>query len=300
VLSGSSNGVSHTDNVYRITPSTGASAAALSYALSSPCVGFTAGTTTDGPSGLVAIAEPTDAGFAVYSLPIGGGAAATIYSDPSGTECGSSEGDSVSAGHVVLDEFDPTGINPQQIVGVGENGPSNQVPVALVTAAANQSVFAHYTIHGHVWIDVDTFPISGPIQFSETVVDGDGTAIQNYPNARLGDDIWGGYFQGGNPGLERDKVYLFMPNGGLNCSGATLAAVDTGTFGSTNINGVPVDACRTLAYGWQPLSIGYVQEPGGVSAIAIDPAGGQLYLLTGPQTSGFYTNLSYLPGYPFY
>lgn len=300
VLSGSGNGVSHTDNIYRITPNSGNTAANLSYALTSPCNGNAGGTTTDAPSGLVAVVEPTDTGYAVYSLPIAGGAATVIYSDASGTECGTSQGDSVSAARVVLNEFDPTFINPQRLIGVNENGPALQAPVVLVTAAANQTVFAHYTIHGHIWIDVDTFPVSGPIQFAELVMDGDGTVLENYPNARLGDDIWGGFFQGGNSAIDRDVVYLFMPTGGLACNGATLVAVDTSNFGLTNINGVPVDACRTLAYGWVPASIGYVQEPGGVSAISIDPVGGQLYLLTGPQNTGFYTNLSFLPGYPFY
>jgi len=300
LLSGSNDGVTQTNNIYRITPNSGGAAATLSYALTSPCNGNASGGTTDAPSGLVAIVEPTDAGYAVYSLPIAGGPATVIYSDSSGTECGTVQGDSVSAGRVILNEFDPTAINPQRIIGANENGPANQVPVVLVTAAANQSVFAHYTIHGHIWIDFNTFPISGPIQFSELVMDGDGTMLENYPNARLGDDIWGGFFQGGNPGVDRDVVYLYMPTGGLACNGATLVAVNSSNFGLTNINGVPVDACRTLAYGWVPASIGYVQEPGGNSAIAIDPVGGQLFLLTGPQNTGFYTNLSYLPGYPFY
>jgi hypothetical protein len=46
--------------------------------------------------------------------------------------------------------------------------------------------------------------------------------------------------------------------------------------------------------------VGYVQEAGGGTPVEIDPVGGRMYLLLGPDPAGLFTNLALLPGYPFY
>ncbi|MGE5625674.1 MAG: hypothetical protein ACM3ZT_09015 [Bacillota bacterium] len=299
LLSTTSDGLTRTDSLFRLTPTGGAPAASFSYLQNSPCAGLATGSITDLPNGVLAQVEPTDTGYAVYALPLAGGVAQAIYADPSGTACGASAGDSVSAVHVVLGETNLlSGVT--RVIGVSENDSADQTPAVLAAGDANTIVLAHAIVKGHVWIDVFTTPAGGSTQYSEVVADGDGTQLENYPDARLGGDGSVGFLLAGTPALDRGVMFLFMPTGGLGCNGATLTAVNASSFVMTNVSGVPLDACTTSTSGWRPLSLGNVQEPAGNSAVAMDPVGGRLYLLTAPQNNGNYTNLSSATRYPFY
>lgn len=286
-----------TDSVYRVTMTGSGLVTSFAYADTGICVGISAGAMTDSTAGIISLAEPTSTGYAVYALPTSGGTPSQIYADSTGNECGVLAGDTVSGSYVGLNEFDTTS-GFDHAIGLNENGPGTQTPVFLA-GGANIEADIRYTVNGHFWIGVQDFN-SAPTVFTEIVADGNGTVQQTYANSFNGDDIWGGYFvQGNPPGVERDVIYLFSPNPGV-CTGGTLTAVDPVAFTTTNISGLPADACSALAYGWQPASVGFVQEPAGSSPVEIDPVGGKLYNLLGADPNGLFENLATLPGYPFY
>lgn len=303
LLAASDSGGVVTDAVYHFGMTGSALIASYSYSDSALCSvavatpGTIASSIADTGTGLLAFTVPTNTGYAMYTVPFAGGAPTQIYADTSGNECGSIAGDSVSAGHIGVDEVDMT-TSFQRVISVSEGGPVGQTPVFLA-GGANIFAYIRYTISGHFWIPSQTLDTSPP-QYSTLVVDGDGTTVQSYTNARMGDDIWSGYDPSGKtPGVERDVVYLFSPNA-TRCTGGTLAAIDPTAFTSTNISGVPADACSALAYGWQPASMGYVQESTGSRPVEIDPLGGKLYSLLGPDPTGLFENIAILAGYPFY
>lgn len=304
LLAPSDSGGVHTDTLYHFSMTDSTLIASYSYSDSAPCsVGMTTtGTVSssinDANAGVLAYTEPTNSGYAMYTVPLAGGTPTQIYADTSGNECGTIAGDAVSAGHVGMDEVDLTS-GFQHVISVSEVGPVSQTPVFLA-GGANLFAYLRYTIDGHFWIPVETLD-TAPRQFSTLVADGDGTVVQNYTNARMGNDIWGGFFpSGANSGVERDVVYLFTPNA-TPCTGGTLAAIDPAAFTSTAINGIPADACYTVAAGWQPASVGYLVEPAGSSPVEIDPMGGQMYSLLGPDVNGgLFQGLATLSGYPFY
>ena len=134
------------------------------------------------------------------------------------------------------------------------------------------------------------------------VIDGNGTPIASYANSLIGNDVWGGFSAAGvTPGVQRDLVVLFSPNGTFgSCTGGTMTAIDPSVFTATNLSGVPNDACRAQVYGWLPAAVGYVREPGGSSPIEADPTSAKLYFLLGPDPSGLFLNAATLAGYPFY
>ena len=303
LLSGSEGGGTHTDALYRVAMAGSGLVATYSYPDAAVCgvgdttTGIITSSIADAGAGILIFTEPTATGYAAYTVPLASGSPTQIYADNSGNECGAIAGDAPSVGRVGLDEVDMTSLF-QHVISINEAGPVSQSPV-LLSGGAMVFSFLHYTIDGHFWVDVDNANTT-PDTFSELVIDGDGTVIQDYPNARNGNDIWGGYFaNGATPGIERDVVYLFTPNL-TPCTGGTLAAIDPGTFASTAISGVPADACRSLAYGWQPASVGYVREGTGSRPVEIDPVGGRMYSLLGPDANGLFLNLALLPGYPFY
>ena len=303
LLAPADDGTTHTDTLYRLSMAGSSLITSYSYADSAPCavpmttIGTAASSMVDAGAGLLIYSEPMNSGYAMYTVPLAGGAPSQIYADTSGNECGSIAGDAVSAGHAGVDEVDlPSG--NQHVISVNEAGPVTQTAVFLA-GDVNTFAYIRYTINGHFWIPTQTIT-AAPTQFTTLVADGDGTVVQNYANARMGDDIWGGYDPSGKtPGIERDVVYLFSPNA-TPCTGGTLAAIDPAAFTSVNIGGVPADACSALAYGWQPASVGYVQEATGSRPVEIDPVGGTLYSLLGPQAGGLFENIAILPGYPFY
>ncbi|MFI5268561.1 MAG: hypothetical protein ACHQ7M_14405, partial [Chloroflexota bacterium] len=252
----------------------------------------------DSTAAVVDLAENTATGYAVYAIPLGGGGATLAYNDASGVKCGGVLGDSTSGSFFSINESNLS-TGDSRVLGASEAGPSNQAPNVLVDAGSNGFASTRYTINGHFWITVVDF--SGPTTaYSTVVADGNGTLVQNYTHARVGDDIWGGFSASGTtPGIERDVVYLFSPNA-PRCTGGTLAAIDPIAFTSTAISGVPADACSALAYGWQPASVGYFQEGTGSSPIEVDPVGGKAYQLLGTDPNGLFTNVAQLSGYPFY
>lgn len=290
-----------TDTMYRTTTGGANAVGSYSYSASAPCAAsnMAGGAIIDAANDFLAFAEPTDTGYAVYDTGLSGGGAATLYTDATGTECGSLPPEEVSASHVVVNESSPTtGIT--RVIGVNEHGAPDQSPVILATGDVDTYLSATYVIDGHAWIDDYEYPASGPVVYSVLVRNGDGTSVATYSNTRRIDDIWGGFHLGDNPGIDRLVVYLYTPNSTTDCNGGTLAAVDPSTLGRTNISGLPSDACSVLAYGWDPTSFGHVSEPAGDSMIAIDPNAAQLYVLSIPQSIGTYTSMAYLPGYPFY
>jgi hypothetical protein len=301
VLLSHTAGSTITDTVYRMTPGGASSIGSYSYADSTSCVvsGGVGGSIIDAGNNFLAFAEPTDSGYSIYRASLVSGSAVALYDDGSGNECGALPPEEVSAGHVVVNEISPT-TGFSRVIGVAESGAADQVPAILATGDANTYLQATYIIDGHAWIDDYQFPASGPVVYSELVRDGDGTSVATYTNSRRIDDIWGGFHLGDNPQIDRQVVYLYSPNSTDACNGGTLSAIDPASFGLSPINGLPADTCRVLAYGWDPTSFGHVLEPGGDSIIAIDPNAGQLYVLSIPQSLGSFTNMSYLPGYPFY
>jgi hypothetical protein len=300
IVAASDNGTTHTDRVYHLAMVGSALVTTLTYPDSAPCVVSqqVGGEEVDSVAGVVNLAEITAAGYAVYAIPLGGGAATQAYNDASGVKCGGVLGDSTSGSFFSINETDIT-TGQSRVLAANEAGPSTQVPNVLVDAGVNGSASTRYTINGHFWITV--FDFSGPtLAFTTIVADGNGTIVQNYSNARVGDDIWGGFnAAGATPSIERDVVYLFSPNA-THCTGGTLTAVDPIAFTNTNISGVPADACSALAYGWQPASVGYFQEGTGSSPIEIDPVGGKAYQLLGTDPNGLFTNVAILSGYPFF
>jgi hypothetical protein len=294
------SGTTQTDTLYRVTMTGSSIVGSFSYSTTAPCVnGLSSGTMADASTGLITFVDPTSSGYAVYSAPLSGGVFSLIYADSTGNECGSVGGDSASGGYVAINEVDLT-LGTQHALSVNETGPATQTPIVLAAGSATTNAFVHYTINGHHWVDIQNFG-SSPTQFSELVIDGNGTPVQNYSNARMGNDIWGGFFpNGAGPGIERDVIYLFSPNA-TPCTGGTLAAINPISFASTNVNGLPANACSTQAYGWLPASVGYVLTAGGNSApVEIDPTGGQMYALLGPVNNGLFLNLTTLLGFPFY
>lgn len=297
LLSNSDSGGTITSNLYRVTMTGSGLVASYSYSDSSICVGTSAGGMLDSTAGIVSFALPSNSGYTVNTLSLTSGAPTQTYADSSGNECGVLGGDSVSGGYVGINEIDMTS-GFEHVISINEAGPSTQTAVFLA-GGDNEFAFLRYTINGNFWIGIQDFSTS-PTQFSELVAQGNGTVVQNYSNARIGDDIWGGYDPSGKtPGVERDVVYLFSPNPGV-CTGGTLAAVDPVAFTSVNITGIPADACTALAYGWQPASVGYVREGTGSRPVEIDPVGGKMYSLLGPDANGLFENIAILPGYPFY
>ena len=303
LLAPSDSGGVHTDTLYHFSMTGSTLITSYSYSDAAPCavgmttIGSASSSLADAGSGVLVYTEPTNTGYAVYTVPLAGGTPTQIYADSSGNECGSLAGDAVSAGHAGVDEVEvATGF--QHVISLNEAGPVSQTPVFLA-GGANLFAYLRYTIDGHFWIPVQTLNVT-PRHFSTVVADGDGTVVQNYTNARMGDDIWGGYDPSGKtPGVQRDVVYLFSPNA-THCSGGTLAAIDPVAFTSINVSGVPADACSALAYGWQPASVGYVQEAAGSLPVEIDPVAGRMYSLLGPDASGLFQNIAILSGYPFY
>jgi hypothetical protein len=291
-------GTTVTDNWYRLTPTSATLIASFPYANTAPCA-FVTTSMLDAATGTFVIVEPDNLGYAAFTAPIGGGPLSQIYTDHSGTACGAVEGDSASAGFISLGEIDVnTGL--ATAIGINEAGPATQAKVVLA-GGPNSNAFVHYTIGGHDWIDLSTFGPGGTT-FSTIVADADGTVIQTYANTRISDDRWSGFPASGAPSnIDRDLVYLFSPAGLVNCTGGTLAAVDPATFASIAIDGLPANACRPLAFGFGPVGLGgMANASGGGSPIQIDPAGGQLYFLLGPQPGGSFLNPIGLLGYPFF
>lgn len=291
----------HTDSLYRVTMSGGAFVASYSYPDTALCAtgltttGVVTSSMTDNAAGIVLYTEPTATGYAVYTAPIAGGAPNTIYTDSTNNTCGAIGGDSVSAGHAIVNVFDNS-LGVQSVIGINEAGPANQTPVAMA-GDATHSAFVHYVVDGHAWIDLND--VTAP-NFAEIVEDGDGTVLNTYIGARVANDIWTGYFPGGNaPMMDRAMVYLFTANPG-HCTGGVMQAVDGASFAATTISGVPADACRPSIYGWQPVNVGGVPTTGGSLPAQVDPVAGQMYLLLGPDSTGTFTNLTALPGYPFF
>ncbi len=300
IVASSDDGTTHTDRVYHLSMSGSGAVTTFTYPDSAPCVAsqLVGGFEMDSGAGLVDLAENTATGYAVYAIPLNGGAPGLAYTDASGVKCGSILGDSTSGSFAGINESDlSTGAS--RVLGVNETGPSTQTPNVLAATGSSASATTRYTIDGHFWITV--FDFSGPVQtFSTIVADGNGTIVQNYANARVGDDIWGGFNASGvAPSIERDVVYLFSPNA-TPCTGGTLTAVDPAAFTTTSISGVPADACSALGYGWQPASVGYVRQGTGSSPVEIDPVGGKLYFLLGTDPNGLFTNTALLSGYPFF
>jgi hypothetical protein len=301
ISAASDDGTNHTDSLYHVAMTGSALVSNLSYPDTAPCASagsLVAGAMLDPSNGKVSIAENTASGYAIYSTTVTGAAASQIYNDASGVNCGEIFGDTVSGSFVGVNESSLID-GSTRVLGVNENGPANQTANVLVAGSDTSFPFIRYTVDGHFWITV--FDFSGLNEaFSTIVADGDGTLVQTYSNARVGDDIWGGFNAAGTvPGVERDVIYLFSPNA-TPCTGGTLAAIDPAAFTSTNISGVPSDTCSSLAFGWQPASVGYFQESGGSSPIEIDPVGGKAYQLLGVDPNGLFNNLTALPGYPFY
>lgn len=301
ILSGSDSAGVHTDVLYHISLSGSGAVGSYSYADGSVCsngattTGVLTSATTD--AGMLFFTEPTSAGYAVYRAPLAGGGATQVYGDSSGNECGTIGGDAASAGYVGLNEFDIT-TGEQHVIGLNEAGPVGQTPV-LLAGGAGFSAFLHYTIAGHLWIDVfgDTSPTR-----SEVVIDGDGTPVQTYPNAMIGNDIWGGFhLNGTTPMIQRNLVVLFSPNGAFgSCTGGSLTAIDPSAFTATPLSGLPADTCRAQVYGWLPAAVGYVREPSGSSPVEADPVSAKLYFLLGPDPSGLFLNMAVLGGFPFF
>ncbi len=297
LLSAADDGTNTSNGLYRVTMSGSGLVSSYNYADTSICVGTSAGGMLDSTAGLVTFALPSNSGYTVNSVSLASGAPAQTYADSSGNECGAIGGDSVSGTYVGINEIDMT-TGFEHVIAINEAGPSTQTPVFL---AGSSTVFAfvRYTINGNFWIDSQDLSGATPV-FSELVAQGNGTPVQSYANARIGDDIWSGYDPSGKtPGVERDVIYLFSPNA-TPCTGGTLVAVDPVAFTSTSISGVPADACGALAYGWQPASVGYVKEGTGSRPVEIDPVGGKMYSLLGADPTGLFENIAILPGYPFY
>jgi len=298
----SSTGGMVTDQLFHVLATGASHIYTHIYAASSPCTGLAKGAVMDAANGLLAFAEPTDTGYAVLTAPVAGGIPTEIYADASGGYCGTVAGDGVSAFHVTLYELQLAGLH--RAIGVKESGPVGQAPVVLA-GDANTDASPHYTIGGHVWIDLTTFPGSGGTgspQYSEVVMDGDGTLVASYPGAQVVGEHWAGFYPDGrNSGIDRDLLYLFYPAGGAGaCSGGALLAYNTSTFAQTAIAGMPADSCAPWAYGWQSAGLGSITRSSGNAAVALDPAGGQLYQLTSPQSQGVYTNLLATARFPSY
>jgi hypothetical protein len=252
----------------------------------------------DPGSGNFIFEEPTNTGYALYTMPIAGGPVTPIYANNSGTECGTIGGDATSAGFVGLNEIDQATFLTH-VVAVNEAGPATQTAV-LLASVPNGTASIRYTIDGHYWIDLRS-NTGGVQQSSEMVVDGNGTVLQTFPNSRISDDAWAGFsISGAAPAVQRALVYLFSPTGGLKCNGGVLSSVDPVTLVSTAVSGAPADTCSVVVFGWLPISLGSLTQPTGNSPIQLDPAAGQVYFLLGPQTDGIFTDLSALFGYPFF
>lgn len=301
LANGADTAGTHTDSLYRVTMSGGAFVASYSYPDTALCAtgltttGIVTSSITDASTGLLIYTEPTATGYAIFTAPLAGGSPSTIYADNTNNTCGTIGGDSVSAGHVVANVFDNT-LGVQFVIGLNEAGPANQTPVAMA-GDATHNAFAHYVIDGHAWIDIND--VTAP-NFSEIVEDGDGTVINTYIGARVANDVWTGYFPGGAaPLMDRAMVYLFTANPG-HCTGGVMQAIDGASFAATPINGLPANACRPSIYGWVPANVGGVPTSNGSMPAEVDPVGGQMYLLLGPDNTGTFTNLSALPGYPFF
>lgn len=292
--SSSDNGTTHTDTLYHVSMTGSGLMSGLSYPDASPCSGNASlSAVTDSANGVVLIGENTAGGYGVYSAPLAGGAVTQIYADSSGQTCGNLAGDTASAGYVA-DNATNLVSGQGAVLGVNETGPVTQTPVALAGGGTVTAV-AIYTINGHLWItQVDSNNL-----FSTLVMDGNGTPIQDYSNTLMRNDIWGGFFPSGQtPAAERDAVYLFG-NPGV-CSGGSITAINTSSFAATPISGVPADACSSTSFGWQPATVGSVQEPAGSTPAEIDPVGGQMYLLLGPNSTGLFENVGSLESFPFY
>ncbi|MGE5625820.1 MAG: hypothetical protein ACM3ZT_09765 [Bacillota bacterium] len=303
ISSGADVAGTHTDTIYHLSMAGSGFIGSFSYADGSVCsngattTGIVTSSMADAGAGILTFTEPTSAGYAVYSVPLAGGAVSQIYGDSSGNECGTIGGDAPSASHVALNEVNLT-TGEQHVIGLNEAGPVGQTPVFLA-GGAGFNAFLHYTVDGHLWIDVrgDMSP-----SFSETVIDGDGTPIQTYANSIIGNDVWGGFSASGTtPGVQRNLVILFSPNGAMNsCTGGTLTAIDPAAFTTTLLSGLPADTCRAQVYGWLPAAVGYVREPAGNSPVESDPTSAKVYFLLGPDPNGLFLNVATLNGYPFF
>jgi hypothetical protein len=301
ISSPADDGTTHTDSVYHLSMAGSGAVTSFSYPDAAPCVAANIpanGVEMDSSAGVVDLAETTATGYAVYSIPLSGGAVTLAYNDASGVKCGAILGDSTSGSYFSINETDLSS-GDSRVLGANEAGPSTQAPNVLADAGPDGIATTRYTIDGHFWITL--FDFSGPTTaFTTVVADGNGTLQQTFNNSRVGDDSWGGFNAAGvAPAVERDVVYLFSPNA-TPCTGGTLTAVDPAAFTGTNISGVPADACSALAYGWQPASVGYFQEASGSSAIEVDPVGGKAYQLLGADPNGFFLNVAQITGYPFY
>ena len=294
-----SSGV-HTDTLYQINLLGGGLVGHLSYSDTGPCAsqGYSYGVVADSATRELLISEPTDTGYAVYRVGVGGGPITNVYADASGSICAGVAGNDTSGGYVALDAFNPT-TGANTVISVREGGPVTQTPVAIAGSSTDLAeVF--YTINGHFWIlMVD----DSTAVFSTLVANGDGTLLQDYGGARMDYDLWGGFFPIGMPPITRPFVYLFSAADSDGCAGGSLTAVSTSTFATTGLGGLPADTCALGAYGWSPASVGYVQEPAGSSPIEINPVNGEMYVLPGlgPVLGSYFYNVdSTASGYPFF
>lgn len=296
----SDTGGVHTDTLYQISLQGGGLVGHLGYSDTSPCAsqGYSYGVVADSATRELLISEPTNTGYAVYRVGVGGGPVSNVYADPSGSVCAGVGGNDTSGGYVALNAFNPA-TGASTVISVREGGPVTQTPVSIAGSSTDLAEVL-YTIDGHFWVLTVDYSTHADV-FSTLVANGN--VLQDYYNARMSYDLWGGFFPIGMPPITRPFVYLFSPASSDGCAGGSLTAVDTGSFGASGIGGLPADACAVSSYGWAPASVGYVQEPAGNSPIEINPMGGEMYVLPGlgPVAGSYFYNVgSNVSGYPFF
>ena len=285
---------SQTDTVFRVTPASSSVVGNFTRAASSFCNGSSLGSLPDRKTGKIVFTEPTDTGYALFTAPLSGGRATQIYADDSVFNCGSVAGDAISKGFAGVTVFEGL-TGREHAIGVNESGPVTQTPVHLA-GDANSTADVHYTIDGHLWVDVLTL---SPVRTRSTlVVDGDGTKVLSFAAGLSGDVVGGNAVSGDQSALQRERVYLFSAAPG-HCAGGTLSLVNPITFDSVAVDGLPADTCSVFAFGYPPASTGSVTTPGGSEPVQIDPATHRLHQLAEASFDGTFSNLEQILFYPF-
>lgn len=296
----SDSGGVHTDTLYQVSMLSGGEVGSFSYSDTSPCAsqGYSLSVVADSATRELLFSEPTNTGYAVYRVGVGGGAVSNVYADSSGNVCGNVASNNVATGgYVAIDAYAPaTGIST--VLSVREGGPVTQTPVLL---AGSATVYAEavYTLDGRIWI-LEFDSGASPNVFDTLVVAGDGTVIEDYGNSLMRYDLWNGFYPAGMPPVDRTVVNLYIAAAGGSCGSGALTSINAASFAATPISGLPAVNCDAGAYGWAPASVGYVQVPTGTQPAEIDPVGGKLYSLLGPVTNGYFLNVASVSGYPFF